>query len=203
MKSVGEVMSLGRTFKEALQKALRGLEIGAQGLGADGKSPGESVADILKNGTPAQKDEQMRLLHDRLRVPNCVSACFISAPYAARRTYRARESCDLHQDRPLVHQPDGRNCHCREKDPRRDSQPAGPGPAAAGETASVFPTASSRICAASKSSMCAHGGLKPALCRRINPSTPAPRNSRPTRRIIIRRMKKKMRSAQETTSARS
>jgi carbamoyl-phosphate synthase large subunit len=33
MKSVGEVMAIGRTFKESLQKALRGLEIGAYGLG--------------------------------------------------------------------------------------------------------------------------------------------------------------------------
>jgi carbamoyl-phosphate synthase large subunit len=32
MKSVGEVMALGATFREALQKALRGLEIGAHGL---------------------------------------------------------------------------------------------------------------------------------------------------------------------------
>jgi carbamoyl-phosphate synthase large subunit len=32
MKSVGEVMAIGRTFKESLQKALRGLEIGAHGL---------------------------------------------------------------------------------------------------------------------------------------------------------------------------
>jgi carbamoyl-phosphate synthase large subunit len=32
MKSVGEVMAIGRTFKEALQKGLRGLEIGATGL---------------------------------------------------------------------------------------------------------------------------------------------------------------------------
>ena len=37
MKSVGEVMSFGRNFKEALQKALRSLEIGRAGLGADGK----------------------------------------------------------------------------------------------------------------------------------------------------------------------
>ncbi|MBI3323346.1 MAG: carbamoyl-phosphate synthase large subunit [Candidatus Omnitrophica bacterium] len=37
MKSVGEVMAIGRTFKEALQKGLRGLEIGRFGLGADGK----------------------------------------------------------------------------------------------------------------------------------------------------------------------
>lgn len=37
MKSVGEVMSFGRNFKEALQKALRSLEIGRSGLGSDGK----------------------------------------------------------------------------------------------------------------------------------------------------------------------
>jgi carbamoyl-phosphate synthase large subunit len=33
MKSVGEVMAIGRTFKEALQKGLRGLETGANGFG--------------------------------------------------------------------------------------------------------------------------------------------------------------------------
>ncbi len=37
MKSVGETMSIGRTFKEALQKGLRGLEIGRHGFGGDGK----------------------------------------------------------------------------------------------------------------------------------------------------------------------
>ena len=39
MKSVGETMAIGRTFKEALQKALRGLETGRDGLGADRKDP--------------------------------------------------------------------------------------------------------------------------------------------------------------------
>ncbi len=37
MKSVGETMAIGRTFKEALQKGIRGLEIGRFGFGADGK----------------------------------------------------------------------------------------------------------------------------------------------------------------------
>ena len=37
MKSVGETMAIGRTFKEALQKALRSLETGRSGLGCDGK----------------------------------------------------------------------------------------------------------------------------------------------------------------------
>jgi carbamoyl-phosphate synthase large subunit len=41
MKSVGEVMAIGRTFKEALQKGLRSLEIGCFGLGADGKDVSE------------------------------------------------------------------------------------------------------------------------------------------------------------------
>ena len=37
MKSVGEVMGIGRTFQEALQKACQSLEINRNGLGADGK----------------------------------------------------------------------------------------------------------------------------------------------------------------------
>lgn len=37
MKSVGEVMSIGQTFKEALQKAVRSLELGYMGLGLDYK----------------------------------------------------------------------------------------------------------------------------------------------------------------------
>jgi carbamoyl-phosphate synthase large subunit len=37
MKSVGETMAIGRTFKEAFQKSLRGLEVGSFGFGCDGK----------------------------------------------------------------------------------------------------------------------------------------------------------------------
>jgi len=39
MKSVGEAMAIGRTFKESMQKALRSLETGRAGFGADGKDP--------------------------------------------------------------------------------------------------------------------------------------------------------------------
>ena len=46
MKSVGEAMSIGKTFKQSLQKALRSLEIGRFGFGADGKdAPFEAVDD--------------------------------------------------------------------------------------------------------------------------------------------------------------
>ncbi len=45
MKSVGEVMAIGRTFKEALQKAMRGLETGRTGLGnAPGRPHAKAAA---------------------------------------------------------------------------------------------------------------------------------------------------------------
>lgn len=51
MKSVGEVMGIGRTFQEALQKACQSLEIGRNGLGADGKElrDQDAILDSLKN----------------------------------------------------------------------------------------------------------------------------------------------------------
>ncbi len=49
MKSVGETMAIGRTFKEALQKGLRSLEISRFGLGADGGDRKNlSVDDIIE-----------------------------------------------------------------------------------------------------------------------------------------------------------
>ena len=48
MKSVGEVMAIGRTFEEALQKAIRSLEIGRYGLGADGKDKKVSRDEIVR-----------------------------------------------------------------------------------------------------------------------------------------------------------
>ena len=46
MKSVGETMSIGKTFKQSLQKGLRGLETGHSGFGADGQDgPYEQMSD--------------------------------------------------------------------------------------------------------------------------------------------------------------
>ncbi|KAF0095852.1 MAG: carbamoyl-phosphate synthase large subunit [Puniceicoccaceae bacterium 5H] len=46
MKSVGEAMAIGRTFKESFQKALRSLETGATGFGGGGKLCGDKLPDI-------------------------------------------------------------------------------------------------------------------------------------------------------------
>ena len=64
MKSVGEAMSIGRTFKEALQKALRSLEQGRSGLGADGKD----VVNI-RELSDTEKIEWKRKVLDRLKTP--------------------------------------------------------------------------------------------------------------------------------------
>ena len=59
MKSVGETMAIGRTFKESFQKALRGLEVGSFGFGCDSK-------DLW--GTDEQPDRDT--IRAKLSVPN-------------------------------------------------------------------------------------------------------------------------------------
>lgn len=59
MKSVGETMAIGRTFKESFQKALRGLEVGRFGFGCDHK-------DLW--GTSEQPDEDA--IRAKLSWPN-------------------------------------------------------------------------------------------------------------------------------------
>ncbi|MCH2063195.1 MAG: carbamoyl-phosphate synthase large subunit [Roseibacillus sp.] len=66
MKSVGEAMSIGRTFKESIQKALRSLETGRFGFGSDGKDPGD----------PSRED-----IERKLHVPNSERIYWIKAAF--------------------------------------------------------------------------------------------------------------------------
>ena len=54
MKSVGETMAMGRTFKEALQKAIRSLEIDAYGFDPAGPLPPEELQERLKKPSPGR-----------------------------------------------------------------------------------------------------------------------------------------------------
>jgi carbamoyl-phosphate synthase large subunit len=47
MKSVGEVMAIGRSFQEALQKACQSLEISRHGLGADGNKVSRNLEELV------------------------------------------------------------------------------------------------------------------------------------------------------------
>ncbi|HTY44784.1 MAG TPA: carbamoyl-phosphate synthase large subunit, partial [Patescibacteria group bacterium] len=66
MKAVGEVMSIGKTFKEAFQKSIRSLEIGRSGLGA-AKNFKELPVDALRLRLAAPSSERIFLMYEALR----------------------------------------------------------------------------------------------------------------------------------------
>jgi len=73
MKSVGETMAIGRTFKEAMQKGLRSLEIGRSGFGADGK-------DLPLEADPSRPDEicpTLAEIEQKLASPNSQRIFFL------------------------------------------------------------------------------------------------------------------------------
>ena len=67
MKSVGEVMAIGRTFPEVLQKALRMLDIGVKGLDPDAYKF-EDLKDELKNATDRRVFAVAQALRDGMSV---------------------------------------------------------------------------------------------------------------------------------------
>jgi carbamoyl-phosphate synthase large subunit len=80
MKSVGEVMAMGRTFQESLQKALRGLETGIDGLSERSSDREEIVQEIGEAGP-----ERLLYVGDAFRVG-------MSAPRSSRKRRSTRGS---------------------------------------------------------------------------------------------------------------
>src|SRR5437660_895881 len=72
MKSVGEAMAIGRTFKESLQKCLRSLEIGRSGLGGDG-TPWRIGTDVYGDRDVLPRE----VISRKLSVPNAERVFFI------------------------------------------------------------------------------------------------------------------------------
>ncbi|MEQ1590827.1 MAG: carbamoyl-phosphate synthase large subunit [Thiobacillaceae bacterium] len=71
MKSVGEVMAMGRTFQESLQKALRGLEVGADGFDPKTTDRDEIEAELMSPGP-----ERIWYVGDAFRVGMTLSEVF-------------------------------------------------------------------------------------------------------------------------------
>ncbi|MDZ7582671.1 MAG: carbamoyl-phosphate synthase large subunit [Deltaproteobacteria bacterium] len=86
MKSVGETMSIGRTFKEALQKGIRSLEIGRYGFGADGK-------DLYDFDGPPEQLPARSEIEQKLAVPNSQRLFFLR--YALLSGMSTEEICGL------------------------------------------------------------------------------------------------------------
>lgn len=66
MKSVGEVMGIGRSFQEALHKATQSLEIKRNGLGADGK--GEKNYDIIIEKLKNPSWDRVFVIYDAIQM---------------------------------------------------------------------------------------------------------------------------------------
>ena len=92
MKSVGEVMAMGRTFQESLQKALRGLETGKNGLDPSG-------LDLTSEDGLSELRRELREPDPRADLP-----CRRCVP--CRNVGRRRARAVLH--RPMVPRPDRR-----------------------------------------------------------------------------------------------
>ena len=88
MKSVGEAMAIGRTFKESLQKCLRSLEIGRSGLGGDGK-PWRVGNDFYGDRDVLPRD----VISRKLSVPNAERIFFIR--HALRAGFTIEEIFNL------------------------------------------------------------------------------------------------------------
>lgn len=67
MKSVGEVMAIGRTFQESLQKALRGLETGADGLDEQVDLNSDSLKETLRKHLQVPGPDRIWYVADAFR----------------------------------------------------------------------------------------------------------------------------------------
>ena len=75
MKSVGEVMGIGRSFQEALHKATQSLEIKRNGLGADGKGYTNYEQIIQKLTVPSW--DRVFVIYDAIQIGNSVKDVFM------------------------------------------------------------------------------------------------------------------------------
>ena len=160
MQSVGEVMAIGRTFPESLQKALRSLEHGRLGLNCD---PAEAALDELD-------DDELR----RARPPSprptgpsssrrrCGAASASSGSHEATRV----DPWFLDQIAQIVEE---RAAPRRGRLRRHDPRATGGGPSG---SASATPS-SAYLWGVDRGRRCAPPGSPPACGRRSRPSTPA------------------------------
>ena len=179
MQSVGEVMAIGRTFGESLQKALRSLETGRFGLNCD---PAEHELDDYDDDELVRRG---RGAHARAHLPDRGRA-------AAVRLDRTRARG--HRRRPVVLRPDPAD--------RRGARPARRGRLRRDDAAPTGATRSARLLRRAarvplgrrRSAPCAPRASRPACASPTRRSTPARPSSTRTRRITTAPTKTRTRS---------
>ena len=175
MKSVGESMAIGRTFKEALQKGFRGLEAGRAGwvIGAGpiddrlSDNDRETLLSAIRRPTPERLFQVKRALVAGVSVADLHDASGIDPWF-------------LHQLAELVAMEDEWIAH-----PFGVSDDARSRDVAAPQACRLLRLAARRPEAARRIPACATHGIASDFARRTRPSIPAPASFRRARRISI------------------
>ena len=191
MKSVGETMAIGRTFKESFQKALRGLEVGSFGFGCDGK-------DLW--GTDEQPDHEE--IRAKLSAPNADRVWYLR--YAIKAGMTVDEIHELTDIDPwfldhLLEIVEMEEQLCGRSAPDESVRRT----CCDGPNSTAFPIDSWRT--SSDTSELEVRELPQRCAASSRPSSrsiPAPPSSRPTRRTSIRPTKTKTRRRRKTAGKR-
>ncbi len=160
MKSVGETMAIGRTFQEALQKAIRSLEIKRFGLMID---------------LPEDVRHRREFLEQKLTTPNSLRLFYIAAAFRHGMTIEEIQRLTridpwfLHQIRTLV-----------EAEEELEEIAALDGDPPRGEAAGIFRPLSRRSLEPSGGGDPPAAAMRPGSSPSTSSSTPARRSSRPT-----------------------
>ena len=193
MKSVGETMAIGRTFKESLQKALRGLEVGPVRPRLRPEGPAGAPTDAADRRTRSRR---------KLATPNAERIWYIR--YAFKAGMTVEDVHALTEDRPVVPAQ-----HPRAGRASKDELPAGRAPRAAPTTTCCCKAKqngfSDRQLAHLWDTSRGRGPPRPQAARASTPSsswsTPAPPSSRRTRRTTTRPTRTRTRRARRRQAA--
>ena len=162
MKSVGEAMSIGRNFTEALQKALRSMERKDSTFHWDGPTPSE---------------EQARTFLHTAKTPTDGRIVTVQQAHAWRPVGRGGPRG--HRHRPVVPRPDGADQ--RDRRPGRPRHPSSRRPCCGWPSGTASVTSSSPRCGVCRRRSSAASVTPSGCARSTRPSTPA-RPSSPRRR---------------------
>ena len=174
MKSVGEVMAIGRTFQESFQKALRGLEVGVDGLNEKTTRPRES----------SQKNSA-----SRARTASGTSAT------RSRQGFTLEEVHELTHDRPVVPGADqGDRRHRAVAATTQTLEALDKHAAVPAQAEGLLRPPPGQPAARPRQGACASAATRWASARSTSGSTPAPPNSRPTPPTCTRPTRKSAKS---------
>ena len=180
MKSVGETMAIGRTFKESFQKALRGLEVGSFGFGCDGKdlwgTPEQPTRDEIRAKLATPNDDRVWYLRYAFKSGMSVDEIYRAD---AHRSLVPRQTCTRSSSSK-------KSCAARRHSARRSATTV-----AAGQAVRLLRSPAGHDLEHAARSTFAPSASAAASSPRSNRSIPAPPSSRPTRRTTTRPTKTK------------